>query len=43
MVPAMKLARREGVQVVLIEIVDTKVHSELDEDADLVRCITPII
>jgi len=41
MIPAMKLARREGVQVVLIELAQSQVHSELDEDADLVRCITP--
>jgi uncharacterized LabA/DUF88 family protein len=43
MIPAMKLARREGVQVVLIEIAAARVHTELDEDADLVRCITPIV
>jgi uncharacterized LabA/DUF88 family protein len=43
MIPAMKLARREGVQVVLVEIATAKIHSELDEDTDLVRCITPII
>jgi uncharacterized LabA/DUF88 family protein len=41
MIPAMKLARREGVQVVLIEIAKP-IHSSLDEDADLVRVITPI-
>lgn len=41
MIPAMKLARREGVQVVLVEI-GKPVHSSLDEDADLVRIITPI-
>lgn len=41
MIPAMKLARREGVQVVLAEL-KTPVHKQMDEDADLVRCITPI-
>jgi uncharacterized LabA/DUF88 family protein len=41
MIPAMKLARREGVQVALVEL--TKgIHRSLDEDADLVRCITPV-
>jgi len=42
MIPAMKLARREGVQVVLIEIAQSPIHTELDEDTDLVRCITPV-
>jgi len=41
MIPAMKLARREGAQVVLVEIAGP-IHKELDEDADLVRRITPI-
>ena len=41
MIPAMKLARREGVQVVLVEVA-SPIHSSLDEDADLVRVITPI-
>jgi uncharacterized LabA/DUF88 family protein len=41
MVPAMKLARREGVQVVLVET-EVCIHKELDEDADLVRKINPI-
>lgn len=41
MIPAMKLARREGVQVVLVEIAKP-IHTSLDEDADLVRVITPI-
>lgn len=40
MIPAMKLARREGVQVVLVEL-SSPIHNELDEDADLVRVITP--
>ena len=43
MIPAMKLARREGVQVVLVEVAQpgTSVHRALDEDADLCRTITP--
>jgi uncharacterized LabA/DUF88 family protein len=41
MIPAMKLARREGVQVVLVEI-KKPIHCSLDEDADLVRVITPV-
>jgi uncharacterized LabA/DUF88 family protein len=36
MIPAMKLARREGVQVVLVEVA-TGIHKDLDEDADLCR------
>jgi uncharacterized LabA/DUF88 family protein len=41
MIPAMKLTRREGAQVVLIEIAGP-IHKELDEDADLVRRIIPV-
>lgn len=41
MIPAMKLARREGVQVVLIEV-SKPIHISLDEDADLVRVIAPV-
>jgi uncharacterized LabA/DUF88 family protein len=41
MIPAMKLARREGAQVVLVEIASS-IHKELDEDADLVRKIVPV-
>jgi uncharacterized LabA/DUF88 family protein len=41
MIPAMKLARREGAQVVLIETAGP-IHKELDEDADLVRRIVPV-
>lgn len=41
MIPAMKLARREGVQVVLVEV-SLPLHKALDEDADLVRVITPV-
>jgi len=40
MIPAMKLARREGVQVVLVEL-SHPIHSALDEDADLTRVIMP--
>lgn len=42
MIPAMKLARREGVQVVLVEI-SSSVHKDLDEDADLCRRIIPVV
>lgn len=42
MIPAMKLARREGVQVVLVET-QSGVHKDLDEDADLCRKIIPVI
>ena len=45
MIPAMKLARREGVQVILVEVDHAQCHGlakSLDEDADLVRRITPI-
>ncbi|HTX22768.1 MAG TPA: NYN domain-containing protein [Candidatus Aquilonibacter sp.] len=41
MIPAMKLARREGVQVVLVEIGIT-LSKSLDEDADLVRVLKPV-
>ena len=40
MLPAMKLARREGIQVVMVEV-GCKLSSQLDEDCDLVREITP--
>ena len=40
MIPAMKLARREGVQVILVEV-DQSLSKSLDEDADLVRKIRP--
>jgi uncharacterized LabA/DUF88 family protein len=39
MIPAMKLARREGVQVAIVQIVGKKISSELVEDSDLVRQI----
>lgn len=38
MIPAMKLARREGVQVVIVELVGRRVSPELVEDADFLRC-----
>lgn len=41
MIPAMKLARREGVQVVIVRVANLKLARDLMEDADLVRCITP--
>jgi uncharacterized LabA/DUF88 family protein len=39
MIPAMKLARREGVQVAVVQIVGKSIHSELIEDSDIVRKI----
>jgi uncharacterized LabA/DUF88 family protein len=39
MVPAVKLARREGIQVVLVQVA-CKISGQLDEDVDLVRDIT---
>ena len=44
MIPAMKLARREGAQVVLVEVLSpqgTALSKHLDEDSDLCRVITP--
>ena len=44
MIPAMKLARREGVQVVLVEVFSPQgmsLSKHLDEDTDLCRVITP--
>ena len=40
MIPAMKLARREGVQVGLVEVQGRPLSSELIEDADFVRRIS---
>lgn len=42
MVPALKLARREGIQVVMVEV-GCKLSGQLDEDCDLVRTITPTV
>jgi uncharacterized LabA/DUF88 family protein len=45
MIPAIKLARREGVQVVMVEIDSPQVKplvDRLDEDTDLIRRIKPI-
>jgi uncharacterized LabA/DUF88 family protein len=42
MIPAIKLARREGVQVVLVEV-DTPLPKALDEDCDLIRKIAPTV
>ena len=41
MIPALKLAKREGIQVILVQIA-TPLARLLDEDADLVRCIHAI-
>ncbi len=44
MIPAMKLARREGVQVALVDVQSPQgscLSKSLDEDTDLVRCIIP--
>jgi len=43
MIPAIKLARREGVQVVLVNIPGRKLNHELIEDADLLRQLTPTL
>lgn len=40
MIPAMKLARREGVQVVLVELDGRRLRPEMVEDADYLRRIT---
>jgi len=40
MIPAMKLARREGVQVVVIELDGRRIKPEMIEDADFMRRIT---
>ena len=42
MIPAIKLARREGIQVVLINVPKRTLTSELIEDADLVRNLHPV-
>jgi len=41
MIPAMKLARREGVQVGLVEIPGRPLRPDMVEDADFVRAVTP--
>ena len=42
MIPAMKLARREGVQVILVQLKGWhRLTKQLVEDADLVRPLTP--
>jgi uncharacterized LabA/DUF88 family protein len=41
MIPAMKLARREGVQVGVVQVVGKTLRVELIEDADFVRNISP--
>jgi uncharacterized LabA/DUF88 family protein len=44
MIPAIKLARREGVQVALVALQGgAGVNKHLIEDADLVRTITPVV
>jgi uncharacterized LabA/DUF88 family protein len=42
MVPAMKLARREGVQVILTQVGSHRVSPQLIEDSDMLRRIEPI-
>ncbi|HTB81001.1 MAG TPA: NYN domain-containing protein [Opitutaceae bacterium] len=42
MVPAIKLARREGIQVILAQLPKRALINELVEDADLVRNLNPI-
>ena len=41
MIPAIKLARREGIQVILVNMQHSALNSELVEDADLVRDLVP--
>lgn len=43
MIPAIKLARREGVQVILVGIPGRKLNHELIEDADLLRTLLPTL
>ena len=44
MIPAIKLARREGVQVALVALQNgAGVNKHLIEDSDLVRTIAPIV
>lgn len=46
MIPAIKLARREGVQVILVELDSTScppISKALEEDVDLIREITAVI
>jgi uncharacterized LabA/DUF88 family protein len=40
MIPAMKLARREGIQVVVVQVGSRRLSPELIEDSDLVRQFT---
>lgn len=42
MVPAIKLARREGLQVVLAEVPGRRLNAELIEDSDFVRKLVPV-
>ncbi len=42
MIPALKLARRQGVQVALVEVGGRRLAPELIEDSDMVRPLTPI-
>ena len=41
MVPAMKLARVEGIQIVMIQIGKKALSSKLIEDSDFVRTLNP--
>jgi uncharacterized LabA/DUF88 family protein len=43
MIPAMKLARREGVQAVMVQFDKRNISTELVEDADFIRTITPLV
>jgi uncharacterized LabA/DUF88 family protein len=42
MIPAMKLARRQGVQVAVVEVSGRRLAPELIEDSDIVRSLAPI-
>jgi uncharacterized LabA/DUF88 family protein len=43
MIPAMKLARREGVQVIVVQVGGTRISKELIEDSDFLRRIKPTL
>lgn len=43
LVPAMKLARREGVQVVVVQVGRKHLSHQLIEDSDLLRVLTPTL
>lgn len=42
MIPAMKFARVEGVQIVVVQIGADRLHTKLIEDSDFLRVLTPV-